>query len=354
MNIEKNDLIHLLSCQGEEEKTLFARSRQVRESTIGNGVYLRGLIEISNFCTKDCLYCGIRQSNGQAQRYTLSDDEIIGAATFARDYNYGSVVLQGGERSDKTFIKRIGKLLQEIKRISDNQLGITLSLGEQTEDTYKYWFDCGAHRYLLRIETSNESLYRKIHPDDPHHSFHSRLECIGRLQKTGYQTGTGVMIGLPFQTIGDLADDLLFFKSTDIDMVGMGPYLEHADTPLYEYRHLLMPQQERLRLALHMVSCLRLLIPDINIAATTALQAIDPAGREKALEIGANVIMPNITPLTNRANYRLYENKPGMDEGAEESTRKLIESVRKSKCKVQLGKWGDSHHWKQRAQDRDK
>lgn len=349
MNIEKADLINLLSCQEEEEIQLFARSRQVRERAIGNGVYLRGLIEISNLCTKDCLYCGIRKSNRQVQRYSLRDEEIIRAATFARDYNYGSIVLQGGERSDRAFVSRIGKLLQEIKRISDNRLGITLSLGEQTEDTYKYWFDCGAHRYLLRIETSNENLYKKIHPDNASHSFHSRMACIGRLQKTGYQTGTGVMIGLPFQTISDLADDLLFFKSADIDMVGMGPYLEHPDTPLYEYCHLLMPQPQRLRLALHMVSCLRLLIPDINIAATTALQAIDPNGRERALEIGANVIMPNITPLTNRANYRLYENKPGMDEGAEESTRKLIESVRKSKCDVQLGQWGDSQRWKQRA-----
>ena len=181
------------------------------------------------------------------------------------------------------------------------------------------------------------------------HTFRNRLDCIARLQRTGYQTGTGVMIGLPFQSAENLADDLLFFKSVHIDMVGMGPYLEHPDTPLYQYRHLLQSQPERLRLSLHMVSCLRMLVPDLNIAATTALQAIDPAGREKALEIGANVIMPNITPLTNRANYRLYDKKPGMDEGAEESTRKLIESVRKSRCEVKLGMWGDSQHWKHRT-----
>lgn len=351
MNIDKNELIRLLSCQGDEEVKLFEDSRDIREKTIGKGVYLRGLIEISNICIKDCLYCGIRKSNGEAHRYALSDEDVLQAASFARDYQYGSIVLQGGERNDKAFITRIGELLKEIKQLSNDRLGITLSLGEQTADTYKYWFDCGAHRYLLRIETSNEALYRKIHPDDPFHAYKNRLECIGHLQKAGYQTGTGVMIGLPFQTTEDLADDLLFFKSADIDMVGMGPYLEHPDTPLYQYRHLLAPQQERLRLALHMVSCLRLLIPDINIAATTALQAIDPTGREKALEIGANVIMPNITPLTNRANYRLYDKKPGMDEGAEESTRKLIESVRKSKCEVKLGIWGDSRHWKQRQEN---
>lgn len=349
MNIDKKELVHLLTCCGEEEQNLFETSRSIRNATIGNGVYLRGLVEISNLCNKDCFYCGIRKSNRLPQRYTLEDEEVIQAAIFARDYNYGSIVLQGGERNDKAFVARIGKLLQEIKRLSQNRLGITLSLGEQSEDTYKYWFDCGAHRYLLRIETTDESLYRKIHPDDSRHTFRNRLECIARLQRTGYQTGTGVMIGLPFQSAENLADDLLFFKSADIDMVGMGPYLEHPDTPLYRYRDFLISQQERLRLALHMVSCLRLLVPDLNIAATTALQAIDPAGREKALEIGANVIMPNITPLTNRANYRLYDKKPGMDEGAEESTRKLIESVGKSRCEVKLGLWGDSHHWKHRT-----
>lgn len=349
MNMHKNELVHLLTCCGEEERKLFETSRNIRNTAIGNGVYLRGLIEISNLCIKDCLYCGIRKSNQSPQRYSLQDEEITQAAIFARDYNYGSIVLQGGERNDESFILRIGKLLQEIKRLSDGHLGITLSLGEQSEDTYKYWFDCGAHRYLLRIETTNENLYRKIHPDDSRHTFRTRLECIERLQRTGYQTGTGVMIGLPFQSADNLADDLLFFKSANIDMVGMGPYLEHPDTPLYQYRHLLLSQQERLRLALHMVSCLRILVPDLNIAATTALQAIDPAGREKALEIGANVIMPNITPLTNRANYRLYDKKPGMDEGAEESTRKLIESVKKSGCEVKLGLWGDSQHWKHRT-----
>ena len=156
------------------------------------------------------------------------------------------------------------------------------------------------------------------------------------------------MIGLPFQTTGDLADDLLFLKSMDIDMVGMGPYLEHRNTPLWQYRESLLSQQERLKLGLHMVSCLRLLMPDINIAATTALQAIDPEGREKALEIGANVIMPNITPLGNRGNYRLYENKPGMDEGAEDSTRRLMESVKRSGCEIQLDTWGDSLHFQNR------
>lgn len=343
--LDINDLIHLLTCQDENENKLFAYTRALRDNTIGKGVHMRGLIEISNACIKDCLYCGIRKSNVQAKRYSLSDEEIIHAAVFAFDNQYGSVVLQGGERNDKAFVLRIEKLLKEIKRISNHQLGITLSLGEQTEDTYKRWFDAGAHRYLLRIETSNEKLYQRIHPQDQLHNFHARLNCIRLLQKCNYQTGTGVMIGLPFQTVRDLANDLLFLKAMDIDMVGMGPYLEHRETPLWQYKDQLLPQSERLRLGLHMISCLRLLMPDINIAATTALQAIDPYGREKALEIGANVIMPNITPLTNRANYQLYENKPGMDEGATKSTLRLIESVHRSGCEIRLNEWGDSKHY---------
>ncbi len=347
-NICKEELIHLLTCDGEEEKELFDYTRQLRNHTIGNNVYMRGLIEISNICIKDCLYCGIRKSNLHTKRYSLSDDEILQAARYAWENHYGSVVLQGGERNDAAFILRIEKLLKQIKKLSNHKLGITLSLGEQTEDTYKKWFDAGAHRYLLRIETSNIRLYHKIHPQNNLHDFHTRLNCLRILQKCGYQTGTGVMIGLPFQTTEDLADDLLFLKTLDIDMVGMGPYLEHRETPLWTFRNQLLSQAQRFKLGLHMVSCLRLLMPDINIAATTALQAICPEGREKALEIGANVIMPNITPAINRANYQLYENKPGMDEGAEESTRRLIESVRRSGCEIKPDTWGDSPHWQHR------
>ncbi len=346
---DRDTLIRLLRCTGKEGEELYARSRELRDRTIGNGVYMRGLIEISNLCIKDCLYCGIRRSNRQARRYDLSDDAILSAAAFAHRNRYGSVVLQGGERQDEAFIARIERLLQKIKQLSQGTLGITLSLGEQTEETYLRWREAGAHRYLLRIETSDESLYRRIHPDNPRHDFHTRLACVRTLQRCGYQTGTGVMIGLPFQTVENLADDLLFLRDMDIDMVGMGPYLEHRETPLWTERHRLLPPRERLRLGLHMIACLRLLMPDINIAATTALQAIEPAGREKALEIGANVIMPNVTPLTNRADYQLYENKPGMDEGAEESTRKLMESVRQSGCEIQLDTWGDSPHFSRKA-----
>ena len=344
-NYSTSELVHLLTCKEEEEKQLYTLSQRVKEQTIGSGVSLRGLIEISNICTKDCLYCGIRKSNDKTARYTLDDNEILAAADFAHEHLFGSIVLQGGERCDSGYVKHIEFLLKEIKRRSNNKLGITLSLGEQSLETYQRWFEAGAHRYLLRIETSNSQLYRKIHPDNTLHSHETRLRCLEYLQQCGYQTGTGVMIGLPFQAMEDLANDLLFLKSMDIDMVGMGPYLEHQDTPLFAHRHTLMSQQERLHLTWHMIALLRIIMPNINIAATTALQAIDPLGREEALRIGANVVMPNITPTTNRALYKLYENKPNVHEGAIESIRQLEACVRNSGGHLLYGEWGDSPHF---------
>jgi len=347
-NYTIEELIHLLTCKGKEENQLFQEAQHIKNQTIGNKVSLRGLIEISNICIKDCLYCGIRKSNNQTARYTLTDLEIEEAADFAYTHHFGSIVLQGGERTDNEYIKRIERLLKTIKRKSNNELGITLSLGEQTEETYRRWFEAGAHRYLLRIETSNPELYAKIHPNNSSHDHSTRLKCIEYLQRCGYQTGTGVMIGLPFQTIKDLAQDLLFIKKINVDMVGMGPYLEHRDTPLYTYYQQLPSHAERLQLSLHMIALLRLIMPDINIAATTALQAIAPIGREKALTFGANVVMPNITPTNNRILYRLYENKPGTHEGTADSMRKLEISIQNSGCEVLYDTWGDSQHFHNR------
>ena len=345
----REELVYLLSCQGEDEQKLFAYSKHLRDKLLSNNIHLRGLIEISNLCIKDCLYCGIRKSNKQAIRYALDEAEILKAASYASQNRYGSIVLQGGERNDPDFVREIESIVYQIKKQSGQKLGITLSLGEQSEDTYRRWFDAGAHRYLLRIETSNEQLYQQIHPHTQNHSFSTRLKCLQTLRKCGYQTGTGVMIGLPFQTLQNLADDLLFFKQTDIDMVGMGPYLEHRETPLWSFRNRLIPLKERLNLSLHMVSCLRILMPYINIAATTALQAIEPLGREKALAIGANIIMPNITPAVQKTKYQLYENKPDTDEGAEAATLQLIESVRNCGCEIQWDNWGDSRHFRNKT-----
>jgi biotin synthase len=341
----REELVLLLNSEGGERQQLFQQAQDVKLQAVGNKVYFRGLVEFSNICSKDCLYCGIRKSNEKVIRYEASDEEILEACRFAWINRFGSVVLQSGENSSPAFVQRINILLRKIKETSNNELGITLSCGEQSPETYRQWHESGAHRYLLRIESSNPDLYRKIHPDNEFHSFDRRLQALTDLKAAGYQVGTGVMIGFPFQTLEDLADDLLFFKRMDIDMVGMGPYIEHEDTPMYAFRHQLKTKQQRFDLALKMVATLRLLMPDINIAAATALQAIDPAGREKALTIGANILMPNLTPCIYRKEYQLYENKPCLDEDAELCRNCLEARIELAGCEIGYGEWGDSKHF---------
>ncbi len=271
------------------------------------------------------------------------------AAALADEKQFGSLVLQSGERSDKAFTDQIAKLLQEIKYRFEGRLRVTLSMGEQSEETFRLWHESGAHRYLLRIEASNPELYHKIHPNDRLHSYKRRLEALELLRKTGYQVGTGVMIGLPFQSLEDLAGDLIFIKNQNIDMVGMGPYIEHHSTPLYKYRDQLVPPAERLELSLKMVAILRIMMPDINMAATTAMQTLHPQGRERALKIGANVIMPNLTPLKYREGYLLYENKPNIHEETEVSLKNLRASIENAGCTLATGAWGDSKHYLERT-----
>jgi len=342
------NIISLLQSQGEEKIMLFKKSIEVKEKFIGKKVWFRGLIEFSNVCSKDCLYCGIRKGNKNLERYSLSDDEILVAAKFAYDNNYGSIALQSGELESPFVAGRIENLLHKIKELSDGKLGVTLSAGEQESEIYRRWYEAGAHRYLLRIESTNKKLYNKIHPDDSKHDFQRRLDCLKSLQDIGYQTGTGVMIGLPFQTIDDLAGDLLFMKKFDIDMCGMGPYIEHADTPLIEHSGKLLPLGERFDLTLKMIAVIRIMMKDINIVAATALQAIDPVGREKAVQIGANILMPNITPGKYRNSYKLYDNKPCTDDSAEECQSCLEARVSLADSEVVYGEWGDSKHYSER------
>jgi biotin synthase len=343
--LTREDLTAMLSANADESKELFAYANKVKQKHVGNKVYFRGLIEFSNVCSKDCYYCGIRKSNKKVQRYNLTDEQIIEAATFAHENNYGSVVMQGGELESSAFTQRIESLLKNIKKLSNNTLGITLSLGEQSDKTYQRWKDAGAHRYLLRIESSNKELYCKIHPKNELHKYERRLNCLYSLKSIGYQTGTGVMIGLPFQSIDHLADDLLFMKSFDVDMVGMGPYIEHMDTPLYQHKDALLAITERFDLSLKMIATLRILMQDINIAAATALQAIDPLGREKAVKVGANIIMPNITPGKYRNDYSLYENKPCADEEPDQCKNCLDVRIQLADGEIAYGKWGDSLHF---------
>ncbi len=344
-NFSKSDIIRLLETKGDERTLLFRKSAEIKEKYIGNKVWFRGLIEFSNICSKDCLYCGIRKGNKNLERYNLSDDEIVSAARFAYNNKYGSIALQSGELEGDFFTDRIENLLYRIKTLSNGELGITLSVGEQDHSVYERWFKAGAHRYLLRVEATNQLLYSKIHPNDSKHNFTRRLTCLQSLQDIGYQTGTGVMIGLPFQTLDDLADDLLFMKEFNIDMCGMGPYIEHADTPLIIHSEKLLPLKQRFDLTLKMIALLRIMMKDINIVAATALQAIDPVGREKAVKIGANILMPNITPGKYRDSYKLYNNKPCTDDSAEDCQSCLEARVSLSDSEVIYGEWGDSKHY---------
>jgi len=331
----------------ESRRALHEAAYQVKLETVGPTVYFRGIVELSNICSKDCYYCGIRRSNTAVERYQMSEDEIVRDALWAHEQNYGSIVLQSGERQDQAFTDQITRILERIKAESNNELGITLSLGEQTEDVYRTWFEAGAHRYLLRIETTDPDLYRELPPTT--HDFDTRVTCLDRLRKVGYQVGTGVMIGLPGQTTEHLAQDIQFFRDHDIDMIGMGPYIPHADTPLADSTDAIDDEQQ-LMLGLNMIAVTRLVLRDVNIAATTALQALNPVGREMGLQAGANIIMPNLTPTEFRKGYQLYDGKPCLDENSTMCQGCLQKRVTGIGETIGLGQWGDSPHFRKRTQ----
>ena len=338
LTLDREGLAAAIACEDAAfEEELREEAYRVKVAAIGPEVYLRGLIEISNICSKNCLYCGIRRDI-RCQRYELSEEEVQATAQLAASHRYGSIVIQGGERADAAFVRRITRLLKAIKAIDtgeDPPLGITLSLGEQAREVYEEWFDAGAHRYLLRIESSNPDLYRRIHPQD--HSYDRRLRALQDLKEIGYQAGTGAMIGLPFQTAEDMADDLLFYKEFDAPMVGMGPYNPHPQTPLTLSGAPFPSAERRFALGLKMIALLRLLMPDINIAAATALEILDPVGREKGILSGANVIMPNITPKEQMVKYNLYDRKT--------LNVSDVEDLIAHGISIGYGRWGDSRHF---------
>ncbi len=341
--IDKKDLREMLSLEEKPDiENLFEKAYQTKLRYVGNKVYFRGIIEISNICSKNCYYCGIRRDNKNVLRYDMTDNEIFVAALWAYEQHYGSIVLQSGEREDKQFTDRITNLLNTLKKKTDGKLGITLSLGEQNKDTYQKWFEAGAHRYLLRIETSNENLYRRHHPEG--HSFRRRLQCLQDLQDVGYQVGTGVIVGLPHQTVDDLTEDILFFKEFDIDMIGMGPFILHKNTPLVSYNGLVKKEDNFLK-TLKMIAATRIILRDVNIASTTALQAIDPIGRELGLQVGANIIMPVLTEIKYRTSYQLYEGKPCLDENAAQCRGCLEKRIFSIGEKIGYDQWGDSPHY---------
>jgi biotin synthase len=349
--MNKSDIIKILSTH---KPLALEEIRRLAEETLfkhcGKKVYYRGLIEFSNICDNDCFYCGIRRSNANVKRYMLSKEKIVEAALWCAEQGYGSVVLQSGERKDGQFVGFVEDVVRTIKEKSRSKkmpqgLGMTLSVGEQSVETYKRFYAAGAHRYLLRIETSNPKLYAAIHPSVQ--DFHTRVKALSDLKKTGFLVGTGVMIGLPGQTEEDLADDLLFFQEMDVDMIGMGPYIVHGDTPMAAWPNVSdRAPKERFDLALRMIAATRLLLKDVNIAAATALQALDPVGREEGLRWGANIIMPQVTPLEVRRDYLLYDNKPCLDESAEHCRTCLAARIESIGREVGYDSWGDSRHFK--------
>jgi biotin synthase len=298
---------------------LWQQADQTRQAFVGGEVHLRGLIEVSNHCVRLCGYCGLQAANRQLQRYRMAADEILQCVKQAAAYGYGSVVLQAGE-DPQIEAAWMAAIIRKIK--AETRLAVTLSLGERTTDELAAWRDAGADRYLLRFETSNRALYERIHPARPG-TRSDRIAMLSTLRRLGYEVGSGVMIGIPGQTYDDLAQDIELFRELDLDMIGVGPYLVHPQTPLADpaTRPTAAPEEQvpNDELTTYKVMALaRLVCPRANIPATTALATINSAnGRELGLVRGANVIMPNLTPPKYRVLYEIYPNKACLSETGE-------------------------------------
>jgi biotin synthase len=285
--LDRAELVALLESGGEAETCLLAAADRVRKEKMGDEVHLRGLIEFSNYCERNCLYCGLRRSNSSLARYRMDKEEILAVARAGAALGYKTVVLQSGEDSFYT-AQLLAEITDQLK--SELDLAITLSVGERSRDEYKLWREAGADRYLLKHETADRELYRSLHPD------------------MGYQVGSGCMVGLPGQTTQSLVDDLLFLRELDVEMAGIGPFIPNPSTPLGQ------EPGGTVAMTLKMIALARLLLPLAHLPATTALGTIDCEGRQKALRAGANVVMPNISPNRYRRMYEIYPNKICLDD----------------------------------------
>ena len=298
-NASREELLFLLDNLSQENKAyLIEKSHKVALKNYGKNVYIRGLIEFTNYCIRDCKYCGIRKSNGKADRYRLTIEEILECADIGDRLGYKTYVLQGGEDPYFTDEKMV-EIIKSIKEKYPNN-AITLSLGERSYKSYEKMFNAGADRYLLRHETATKELYDSLHPNG---SFENRRQCLRNLKEIGYQIGAGFMVGLPNQNNSNLIDDLIFLKELNPHMCGIGPFIPHKDTPLAN------EQAGTLEKTTTMLALIRLMLPKILLPATTALGSIDPLGREKGLKAGGNVVMPNLSPTSVREKYSLYDGK---------------------------------------------
>ena len=298
--LTRGEFITLIKERDEENASYLAfLAREEAVKIYGNGVFPRGLVEFTNYCKNNCYYCGIQGSNQHANRYRLSKDEILSACENGYQLGYRSFVLQGGEDphySDDVMIPIVSEIR---KRYQD--CAITLSLGERSKESYQKLYDAGADRYLLRHEAATPELYQKLHPESL--SLENRIQCLWNLKEIGYAVGTGFMVGAPYQTVENLVDDLLFIQKLDPQMVGIGPFVPHHDTKFKDY------PSGTVELTTYLTSILRLMNPHLLLPATTALGTIDPRGREKGILAGANVVMPNLSPVAVRKDYSLYDNK---------------------------------------------
>lgn len=292
--LSRADIVHLLNEAPASE--VYARADAVRQAALGSDVHLRGLIEFSNICRNDCLYCGIRRGNKVVTRYRMDDDELVETARRAVDIGFKTIVLQSGEdlHYDKDRMCRI------VERIKAMDVALTLSIGERDYGDYQAFRNAGADRYLMRIETTDVDLYERLNPGM---SWQHRHDCLLMIRDLGYELGSGIMVGLPGQTVESIADDLLYLKDIGVDMAGIGPFIPHPQTPLAH------EPGGTLEMALRTMAVMRLLMPDINIPATTAMESLHPQGRLMALQAGANVVMPNVTEGEYRRLYELYPGK---------------------------------------------
>lgn len=329
-NLSDTELKELIESNDYSEM-LAEYAVKVRQKYYGKKVFLRGLIEISSYCRNDCLYCGIRRSNRNAERYRLSREEILSCCENGYNLGFRTFVMQGGE--DHYFTDDfMCSLIFDIKRKYPD-CAVTLSLGERSYESYRRMKESGADRYLLRHETASEELYRKLHPSDM--SLSNRKECLFNLRKIGYQVGAGFMVGVPFQTTGNIIEDLRFLQELNPHMIGIGPFVPHHDTPFADKK------SGTLELTLRLLGILRLMFPKILLPATTALGTIAPDGREMGLKTGCNVVMPNLSPVNVRKKYDLYDNKICTGEESAECVACLQRRIESAGFEVSSGR-GDA------------
>jgi len=326
--LAKEEIINWLKCEDEAELAkLYDRADKIRKENVGDEVHLRGLIEISNYCARLCAYCGIRAEN-KVTRYRMSKEEIVESALMAKKFGYGTVVLQAGEDYHFT-ADYIADIIKEIK--VQTGMAITLSLGEKSYKELKQWKEAGANRYLIRFETSNPELFKKIHPPLKEGMVCDRFEVLKSLRELGYEVGSGALIGIPGQSYDDLANDILKFKEIDLDMIGVGPFIPHPDTPLGknpEYRTDGEQVPSNVDMAFKVVALTRIMCPKANIPSTTAVSTLGGAkGRAGGLAKGGNVIMPNMTPVKYRKLYEIYPSKAGSLHDAQKSHDDVIETL---------------------------